>query len=205
MATAVVQVPEGPPVKRQAAALPLPPFASPQQLELFTKRKIKGAEPRVIEALRAVSAEIRREAGWHIWPVLEGHELVLDGSGGRVQPVPTLHLLKVNSVSSAGVAIPPEAVDFSRAGLLEIVGPQLWTRRYGQVLLNIDHGWEQVDELKGLCLSITARALASPLGATREGAGSLSVNWGMTSSVSGGIIPTAAELATVTRYKTLEV
>lgn len=205
MANAVVQVPEGTPIRRQQATESLPPFASPQQLELFTKRKIKAAEPRVIEALRAVSSEIRREAGWHIWPVLENHELVLDGSGGRVQPVPTLHLLKVNSASSAGVDIPPESIDHSRLGLLEIVGPHLWTRRYSQVLLNIDHGHEQVEELKGLCLSITARALASPLGATREGAGSLSVNWGMTSSVSGGIIPTAAELATITRYKTLEV
>lgn len=188
----------------QDASEVLPPFASPQQLQEYTKGKIKANEPRVLPALEAVSAEIRRGAGWHVWPLLRDHELVLDGSGGRVQSVPTLHLVAVKAAASAGVAIPVDSLDFSRLGLIEVPG-RVWTRRYGQVRLTIDHGHTAVPELQGLCLSLAARALASPMGATREQAGSLSVNWAMTSSVSGGILPTGAELETLRRYRTVEV
>lgn len=203
MADVVVQVIPGPPVREQDANTDLPPFASPQELQFFTKGKIKASESRVPAALAAVSSEIRRAAGWHIWPILRNHELVLDGSGGRIQYVPTLRLLEVKAASSAGVTILPENIDPSQLGLLEARG-FLWTRRYSQVRLTIDHGWEEAPELKALCLSLAARALASPMGATREQAGSISVNWAMTSSVSGGILPTSAELATIHRYQTVE-
>lgn len=189
---------------KQPAALPLPPFATPEQLQAHTKGKIKAVEPRVAPMLEAISNEMRREAGWHIWPVLQGHELVLDGAGGRVQPVPSMRLERVLSASSAGVTIPPEALDFSRLGLLEVQGGFLWTRRYGQVRLVIDHGFPSVPELRQLCLSLAARALASPLGATREQAGSLSVNWAASAGVSGSIIPSSDERATIARYKTVE-
>lgn len=182
----------------------LPSFASAEELQHFTKGKIKASEPRVAPALEAVSAEIRREAGWHIWPLLEDHEVILDGSGNSVQPVPTLRLMRIKTVSNAGVSIPPELIDSSRLGLLKIQGGTMWTNRYGQVRLTIDHGWEDAPELKALCLSLTARALASPMGATREQAGSISVNWAMTSSVSGSVLPSGSELATINRYKTVE-
>lgn len=182
----------------------LRPFASPAELQAYTKGKIKAAEPRVAPMLDAISSEIRREAGWHIWPLIT-EDLVLDGSGGRVQPVPSMRVERIISASSAGVTIPPEALDFSALGLLEIQGGSLWTRRYRQVLITLQHGYPAIPgELRALCLSLAARALASPLGATREQAGSLSVNWAASAGVSGSIIPSSDERATIARYKTVE-
>ena len=185
----------------QSILAALPSFASPEELQAFTKGKIKAAEPRVGPALEAVSAEIRREAGWHIWPLLKDHELVLDGSGGVVQHVPSLRLVGVKLASNAGTIVPPANIDVSQLGLLKIQGGQQWTSRYGQVRLIVDHGWEDAPELRALCLSLTARGLSSPMGATREQAGSLSVNWSLSA---GGILPNAQELATIRRYKTVE-
>lgn len=197
--TAVTLVPG-----EQSVLSALPSFASPEELQAFTKGKIKSGEPRVAPALEAVSAEIRREAGWHVWPLLKDHELVLDGSGGSVQHVPTLRLAALKLASNAGVIVPPANVDVSQLGLLKIQGGQQWTSRYGQVRLIVDHGWEDAPELKALCLALTARGLSSPLGATREQAGSLSVNWSLSAGTAGGILPNSQEMATIRRYKTVE-
>jgi hypothetical protein len=52
-----------------------------------------------------------------------------------------------------------------------------------------------------MTLAIAARGLSSPMGATREQAGALSVNWGMTTQgLAGGITPSAAERALMDHY-----
>lgn len=181
----------------------LPPFASPAQLEAFTKGKIKATDTRVPVALAAVSADIRREAGWHIAPRVTDHVLTLDGPGGTILSLPTMKVHQVHSIVQEGVVVDVTKVDVSReTGLMEIRDGNAWTRRYGQLIVTLDHGFDKADELVQLTLGITARGLASPMGATREQAGALSVNWGMTTQgVSGGIVPMSGERATMGRYR----
>lgn len=181
----------------------LPPFASPAQLEAFTKGKIKATDTRVPVALAAVSADIRREAGWHIAPRVTDHVLTLDGPGGVILSLPTMKVHQVHSIVQEGVVVDVTKVDVSReTGLMEIRDGNAWTRRYGQLIVTLDHGFDKADELVQLTLGITARGLASPMGATREQAGALSVNWGMTTQgVSGGIVPMSGERATMGRYR----
>lgn len=181
----------------------LPPFATGAQLEAFTKGKLRASDSRVDTALAAVSSEIRREAGWHIAPRIRDHVMVLDGPGGSRAALPTMRVQQIHSIVDAGVPVDLAQVDVSRdTGLMERRDGGAWTRRYGQLVVTLDHGFDRVDELVQLCLSLTARGLASPMGATREQAGALSVNWAMAvQGVSGGIIPTAAERVTMARFK----
>lgn len=181
----------------------VPPFATPEQLEAFTKGKIKATDARVPVALAAVSADIRREAGWHIFPRVTAHVMTLDGPGGVILSVPSMKIHTVQSIVQEGVTVDLAQVDVSReTGLMEIRDGNAWTRRYGQLVITMDHGFDKADELVQLTLNITARGLASPMGATREQAGALSVNWGMTTQgVSGGIVPMSGERATMGRYR----
>jgi len=181
----------------------LPPFASGAQLEAFTKGKLRASDERVDTALAAVSSEIRREAGWHISPRVPDHVMVLDGPGGTLVHLPSMKIQAISSIVNAGEIVDLAQVDVSRdTGLARRRDGGSWTDRYGQLVVTLDHGHDRVDELVQLCLSLTARGLASPMGATREQAGALSVNWAMaTQGVSGGIVPTAAERGTISRFK----
>ena len=181
----------------------LPPLATPAQVEAYTKGKLKAEDLRVQDALAAVSRSIRRRAGWHIFPVVTAHTLVLDGPGGTVLSLPTLKLVTLTALTEAGTVIDPVAgVDVSReTGLVKKTDGSSWTTRYGHIVVTMDHGEEEVPDLAMLCLKLAARGLASPMGATREQAGALSVNWSMTTQgVAGGITPTLDERSLMDSY-----
>lgn len=182
----------------------LPPLASPAQLEDFTKGKVKADDARVGNALAAVSRSIRRRAGWHIAPAVTAHTLVLDGPGGTVLSLPTLSLVTLTALTEAGTVIDPATgVYLSRAtGLVKKRDGSSWTSNYGEIVVTMDHGEEEVPELADLALRLAARGLASPMGATREQAGALSVNWSMvTQGVAAGITPTADERSLMDSYR----
>jgi hypothetical protein len=181
----------------------LPPLASPAQLEAYTKGKLKAEDARVADALAAVSRSIRRRAGWHIFPLVTAHTLVLDGPGGAVLSLPTLKLVTLTSLTDDGTVIDPSAgVRVSReTGLVKKRDGGHWSPHYGAITVVMDHGEEEVPDLANLTLKLAARGLASPMGATREQAGALSVNWSMTTQgVTGGIVPTADERTLMDSY-----
>lgn len=188
------------PIEEQDAAVALPNFAEPADVQEFTKGKLKASEPRVEAALTAVSASMRRYAEWHIWPLVRGDVLVLDGDGGRIQPLPTLKLVRLVAVHNAGEIIDPDAVDVSASGLMQRTDGGLWTRRMGRLFVTMDHGHRAVPDLQALCVSLVARALASPLGATQESAGSISVSWG-SYGTGGGLQPYGTEQQLMASYK----
>lgn len=189
------------PIEEQDATQPLPNFAEPADVQDFAKGKLKASEPRVKSALAAVSASMREYAGWHIWPLLKGDVRILDGDGGRIQPLPTLKLVRLVAVNNAGEMLDPDTVDVSSAGLMERTDHAPWTGRMGRLYVTMDHGHKSVPALQALCVALVARGLASPLGATQESAGSLSVSWGSSGSISGGLQPYSAEKATMAGYK----
>lgn len=187
----------------QPATDPLPPFATAEQLEQFTKGKLKEADLRTADAVAAVSRSIRNHIHWHAWPLLRGHSVTLDGPGGLVLSLPTLRLVELVSLSELGQAADVAAeVDWSETGLVRKVNGRTWTTRYRKIVAVMDHGHTEAEDLKQITLQLAARALSSPMGATREQAGSVSVNWAMaTQGVSGGLLPLAGELSIVEKYR----
>lgn len=184
----------------------VPPLASPAQLEAWTKGKVKAADLRVPDALAAVSRSIRNRAGWHITPLVEGHVLELDGPGGRVLALPSMRVVNLTSIVECGVTLDVSretGIDLSRdTGLVSKQGGAHWTHRYGAITVTMDHGHEQAEDLVNMALALTARGLSSPMGATREQAGALSVNWGMTTQgVAAGIVPSTGERAIMDYYR----
>jgi hypothetical protein len=185
----------------------LPDFAEPVDVENFTKGQIERSDPRVLDAIKAVTSSIRKEAGWHIGPMVTGHTLTLDGPGGKKLNLPTLKLVTLTSITQLGVVLPldDDSHDWSELGLVEKRDGTCWTDRYRKIVAVMDHGFDDLSDLKFLTLSLVSRGLASPMGATREQAGNMSIQWSTPQAgVSGGLVPLNFELQIMNRYR-LEV
>lgn len=182
----------------------IPDFATADELEAFTKGQVDSTDERVQDAIKAVTLSIRREAGWHIGPVVTDHTLTLDGPGGTKLNLPTMKLLDLKSITELGTALvlDDDSHDWSELGLVEKRNGTRWTNRYRKIVAVMDHGFEDISDLKFLTLSLTARGLSSPFGATREQAGSMSIQWATPQSgVAGGIVPTSVEMSIVDKYR----
>ena len=111
--------------------------------------------------LNAAHGAVRRECGWHVAPVVE-ETLTLDGSGGRALLLPSGRVLSVIEALNDGVDV-TSAVDFSRAGVLELQGGN-WTRRLGRVSVTIRHGYaaDEVPEVVSLIATLARRGGSAP-------------------------------------------
>ncbi|ALY10736.1 head-to-tail adaptor [Arthrobacter phage Suppi] len=180
----------------------VPDFATPAELEEYTKGAILSNDPRALGAIAAVTQSIRREAGWHIGPAVVGHSVTLDGPGGPTLSLPTQKLTELVSVTELGVSLDVDELDWSELGLVQRVNCGSWTRRYRKIVVVMDHGYDELAQIKFLTLSLVARGLASPMGATREQAGAMSINWAtVQQGVSGGLVPLDYEREIINSYK----
>lgn len=179
-----------------------PSFVTPAEFSAWTKGKVPETDPRLEPLLKGASAGIRRFAGWHIAPVVE-ETLVGDGPGGTIALLPTGRLLAVLSVDNGGYPVDVVDVDFSKAGMLGLWSGR-WTARYGGVSVRVRHGYDlaDVEDVKQIVKQVTANALASPMGATREQAGTVSISWATTApGVAGGMSILERDLAVLAAYK----
>lgn len=182
------------------------PLATPEQLETYAGLGLLG-EPRGDMLLDAASAAVRGYCGWHIAPSLT-ETLTLDGSGGQVQTLPTLHLTDVTEVLQNGTAVDLATVQWSAAGYLW--RPCAWSTPgcIGAPLLRgvtvaIVHGYTPVPaELVAVVCSVAARAAVSPTGVVREQTGPFSVTYSQTApNTAGGVALLPAETAILDRYR----
>lgn len=86
--------------------------------------------------LAAVS-EVRGYCRWHLAPSLT-ETVTVDGSGGSVQLLPTLHLTNLISITNDGTLV--EEPQWSEMGAVR--GPRYWTCKYRGVVAEITHGYE---------------------------------------------------------------
>lgn len=189
-------------IEPEAEAFRLPPFVSAEEFSAWTGGKIAADDPRVLPLLAGASAGLRRWAGWHIAPVLE-ETLTGDGPGGRLLILPTGRLLSVVSVDNAGETVDGAAVDISRAGMLDL-RDGWWSARFGAVSARVRHGWDLADvpDISQVIKQAVAMALASPMGATREQAGTISISWATTApGVSGGLSLLQRDLELLAPFK----
>ena len=176
------------------------PFLSAAQFSIGTGGAVSQNDPRVSPLLDAASAAIRRYCGWHIFPVLP-ESVVLDGPGGSLLVLPTLHVTGITALSNADTVEDVAGLEWSPRGMVRKRWGS-WTDKFRGVSVTFEHGYEDVPDLKQIVQQVVANALASPLGATREQAGQTSVSWASTApGVSGGLSLLERDMAVVNTYK----
>jgi hypothetical protein len=172
-----------------------------QTLSDFSQGKIRPNDPRSDLLIRGAVAGIRRHCGWHVSPS-RTESVVLDGHGGPVERLPSLHVTEVGEVRDAGAVLTYRAdYRWSAMGLLKRTRGS-FSPHFRDVEVTFTHGHDDVPDLVGLVHSVVSRAMASPMGATREQAGTMSVSWATTApGVSGGLVLLASELSMLSTFK----
>jgi hypothetical protein len=179
-----------------------PSFATPTQYANWTGTPL---DPNIQGLLDAASAMIRRYCGWHISPVIT-EDIVVDGSGGAVQSLPTLRLVDVSALTETTAStitqIDPATLEWSRNGQLR--KPGIWTTRFQGIAATIEHGYEADDclDLATLCATMAARAQASPFGEKQTSVGSVAVTLSNApSGAAGGVALYSDQLAQLDAYR----
>lgn len=187
--------------------MPTPALVTPSQLAAYTQGKVLATDPRVAGLLDGATAAVRRYCGWHIAPSIT-QTLTLDGPGGPVLTLPTMHLTAVASVTEDSTALAiydhlehTGDYEWSELGSVRRRGA-LWTETYRGVVAEITHGFDDAPDLAQIIMQVVSAALASPMGATRESAGSFSVSWASTApGVAGGLSLLERDLAVLSTYR----
>lgn len=124
------------------------------------------------ERLEQAEAVVRAYCGWHVAPV-RTVELTLDGSGGDVLLLPTLHLIEVISLSEDGTELDVEDYEWSSYGWLRKVNRgHTWTRKLGGVVVSFTHGHARVPaQVTGVVQAVAQRALDNPGSRPRDQVG----------------------------------
>lgn len=175
------------------------PFLRIDQFAAATGGQVAASDARLGPLLDAASAAVRRYCGWHISPVAE-ETLVLDGPGGDLLVLPTLRLEMVTSLTVSGEAVDVAGLEWSGNGEVRRRGG--WPDRFRSVVIGIRHGFADAPDVQQIVQQVVANAISSPMGATREQAGQVSVQWSTTApGVSGGLSLLERDLAVLDRYR----
>lgn len=172
----------------------LPPFATMQQMVAWSRGTIDPADATAALMLDASSSLIRRYCGWHIYPSV-AFALTMDGPGGTVLQLPSKHVTDVSSVTEAGVVTDTSVYRWSELGEIERSTEfwqngrwnSIWARGYRTIVATFTSGYDDPPpELSTMAMSMTARTLASPTGATREQAGGVAIQYALSSTHAAG-------------------
>ncbi len=106
-------------------------------------------------------AAAQRYCGWHVAPE-DITEVMLDGPGGPLLALPTLHLVKILSIVEDGQPVAVSDVQWSRNGTVRKKSGQPWTSALGGITVKMAHGYEQADDFDQAVALIDA-ALASTI------------------------------------------
>lgn len=186
------------------------PFASPAELSAYTEGSITIADPRAPLILAGATRAIQRYAGWHIAPSLTETKRLDGAYVGNILQLPSLHVTEVTSViahnrrDASTITYDEYSFGWSENGNVEYYSKWGWPYGYRNIEIEFTHGYslDQISDLKQIVLQVSAQALSSPTGATREQAGQVSMQWATTApGVSGGLSLLARDLEVVNSYK----
>lgn len=109
------------------------------------------------DATARAEAEVRAYCGWHIAPE-QTETLTLDGPGGPLLVLPSLHVVSVTSVAENGVELDPAGYAWSAAGVVRRTSSAAtWNGYYGP-------GWTGwTDTLRGIAVTLTHGYASMPL------------------------------------------
>lgn len=123
--------------------------------------------------LDAAQAFVRNYCGWHVSPVRENDELVVDGSNARVLNLPTKKMLALHSIVEDGVTVFSDSEGsitvepyWSVLGAVSKIGAGRWTWKPRAVTVEIDHGYTESEaaDWRGCVLGVANRASLSVAG-----------------------------------------
>ncbi len=123
--------------------------------------------PNIQSAIDAAVSYARNTAHWHIFPAVND-TLTVDGEGGEVLTLPSLHVNSITSVTERGREL-EEWTDYewSKTGDLKRLGG-CWTTRWQGITVELNHGYDPEDadllDLLKAIGSAVATAAANPLG-----------------------------------------
>lgn len=147
----------------------------PAAVAAASKGKVSASDPRLAPLVEGANRAVRNYCGWHIAPVVV-EPLEFDSWGETVLQLPTLRLVSVGTVLVDGAAAAGYQV--SKKGMIRFAAPLPY--KFGAVTLELTHGFESAPDAAQVITQTVLAALASPMGATREQAGAIAVQWSTT-------------------------
>lgn len=180
--------------------MPYPALLTPAQFSAGTGGKFAENDPRVQPLIDGATRAIRRYCGWHIAGEYT-ETLTLDGPGGSILSMPTLHVKEIVEMTERETVLDVANLEWSVKGMVRR-RHGCWTDRFRGITVELTHGFEDAPDVVQIIQQVVANAIVSPLGATREQAGQLSVQWATTApGVSGGLSLLERDLATLNLYR----
>lgn len=147
------------------------PELTAADVSAFTNDRLPddGGEGETTRMLNAALVAARNYCGWHVSPVIEDAELVLDGPGGGILDLPTRNLLDISELTENDTAV---EVKWSKTGAVRKASRSCWTCEYQAIAVTITHGftedeaadWRQAILAMVVSISRTASDDAEPAG-----------------------------------------
>nr|WP_300338824.1 hypothetical protein [Actinomyces sp.] len=138
--------------------------------------QVSADDPRLEPLIRGAEAAVLAWCGWHVTPVLT-QALTLDGEGSASLHLPSTRVVSVDEVRVDGRPLDPGCWDFSEAGMLRLRRGR-FPDRFRCVEVTLTHGYQEAPALAAVVTRSVLAACASPMGATSESAGQVSIRWG---------------------------
>lgn len=120
-------------------------------VETYSRSRLAASDPEVVRMLEAALVVARRRAGWHVSPVIEDDELVLDGPDSRILWLPTRRVENVTAITENDKVIAPTAVRWSGGGAggagnnrpvaMKKKSGGFWTPHYQSIEITMTHGF----------------------------------------------------------------
>lgn len=181
--------------------MPAPELVAPAQLSAFTNGQVSAADPRAQDIIDGATRAIRRYCGWHIAGSLT-ETVTLDGPDSSLLQLATMNITEITSVVENGDVVPLDGLEWSASGEIRKFSRGCWTDRYRAIAVTLTHGFPDAPDVAQIIMQASAAALSSPMGATREQAGQVSISWATTApGVSGGLSLLQRDLAILDTYR----
>ena len=91
------------------------------------------------DVVQAAESMIRKYCGWHISPSIT-ETLTLDGKGGSILVLPTMHVTAITAIVADGVTLATSAYTWSGIGMVERLSGY-WPRKFRSIDVTLTHGY----------------------------------------------------------------
>lgn len=172
------------------------PFVTEATVVAASEGAVAEGDPRIGPIIERVSEAIRTRCGWIVAPTTT-ETLELDGYGGDTIHVPSLHIVEVEELQFDGLTVPPADYRVSKRGMIRMKRGEV-PDEFDSIRIRLTHGFESAPDVAQVCLQLCLNGLSSPMGATREQAGQIMIDWG---SRGGGVRVTPDEHALLAPYR----
>lgn len=114
---------------------------TPADVETYTGGRLAASDPETQRMLDAALFAARREVGWHVSPVIT-ETMNFDGPGGYKLRLPTMRIVKVDSITNDGNTVDLTTVTPSaEVGWLLVMTTGCWSTKWAGITITLDHGF----------------------------------------------------------------